>query len=340
MTMTTAGRSPYPGSSRMVATTRVVLVLLVLYHLALLAVTTAKGVEDHASTSNTAATGTTDTSASTSSGLLRKRRRRNTSSRSVQEQHQQQHRPNVLMIVADQMRYDMIRYVQDTLPQYNDRLKISTPNLDKLLQSGAYFETSYTQCAVCAPARATLRTGTTIERHGVQHNDLTRDENLYYYETTTTDEDIDGNVDIDDQEEQIFDDVEVGGAGSDENQTQPPPSSTSPQQQEPFSSSSKLAFQFSDRVNSVKTIDHLLVQSEGYVSEYYGKLHLPRAMSFEKLPEHLFLDPINNNDGNNMNAETQGTTTLSRRSYNLDRPIFQHNDYDYANEKFTFQFDR
>jgi hypothetical protein len=80
--------------------------------------------------------------------------------------------PNVLLIMADQMRYDMIRAVQDTLSHYDDHLKIETPNLDKLLEQGAYFESAYCQCAVCAPARTSIRTGCTIERTGIQHNDL------------------------------------------------------------------------------------------------------------------------------------------------------------------------
>ena len=81
-------------------------------------------------------------------------------------------KPNVLLIMADQMRYDMIRAVQDTLKHYDGHFKIETPNLDKLMQQGAYFESVYCQCAVCAPARTTIRTGCTIERTGIQHNDL------------------------------------------------------------------------------------------------------------------------------------------------------------------------
>jgi ribosomal protein S27E len=81
-------------------------------------------------------------------------------------------RPNVLLIVADQMRFDMIRAIQETLQQYDGHYKINTPNLDKLMRQGAHFESAYCQCAVCAPARATIRTGYTIERTGVQHNDL------------------------------------------------------------------------------------------------------------------------------------------------------------------------
>lgn len=81
-------------------------------------------------------------------------------------------RPNVLLIMADQMRFDMIRSVQDTLKHYDDHFKIDTPNLDNLKQQGVYFESAYCQCAVCAPARTSLRSGCTIERTGVQHNDL------------------------------------------------------------------------------------------------------------------------------------------------------------------------
>jgi arylsulfatase A-like enzyme len=66
----------------------------------------------------------------------------------------------------------MIRSVQDELEQYNQYFKIDTPNLDRLRSSGVYFRNAYCQCAVCGPARTTLRTGCTIERTGIQHNDL------------------------------------------------------------------------------------------------------------------------------------------------------------------------
>lgn len=54
-----------------------------------------------------------------------------------------QTKPNVLLIMADQMRFDMIRHVQDELDHYRDAYKIETPNLDRLLQSGAYFKNVY-----------------------------------------------------------------------------------------------------------------------------------------------------------------------------------------------------
>jgi hypothetical protein len=62
----------------------------------------------------------------------------------------QQERPNILFIMTDQQRYDTIRYVQDELERYDGSVKIETPNLDLLLQSGAYFENAYTQVSFSA----------------------------------------------------------------------------------------------------------------------------------------------------------------------------------------------
>ena len=81
-------------------------------------------------------------------------------------------KPNILLIMTDQQRFDTIRYIQDTLRRYDPYYKIQTPNLDLLLQSGVYFKNAYCQCPVCGPSRTSLRTGCTIERTGIQHNDL------------------------------------------------------------------------------------------------------------------------------------------------------------------------
>ncbi|MBM4153072.1 MAG: DUF229 domain-containing protein, partial [Kiritimatiellaceae bacterium] len=81
-------------------------------------------------------------------------------------------KPNFLFIQADQFRYDMMRSVQNEMSRYDGKTKIRTPNLDRLRSEGAYFKNAYTQCAVCAPARSTFRTGCTLERHGGQSNEL------------------------------------------------------------------------------------------------------------------------------------------------------------------------
>lgn len=82
-------------------------------------------------------------------------------------------KPNILFIVTHQQRYDSIRRVQDELSFfYNGKLKIRTPNLDRLSREGVYFRNAYTQSPVCDAARTSLRTGCTIERTGVQTNPL------------------------------------------------------------------------------------------------------------------------------------------------------------------------
>jgi arylsulfatase A-like enzyme len=124
-------------------------------------------------------------------------------------------RPNILLLMTDQQRFDTLRRVQDELAHYGNVTKIETPNLDRLSNQGAYFRNAYCQCSVCAPARATIRTGCTIERTGIQHNEL-------------------------------------------------------------ITEYVKSAF-FTQRVQSLKGLDQVLTQN-GYVSEHYGKWHLPSPL--------------------------------------------------------------
>ena len=76
---------------------------------------------------------------------------------------------NILVIMTDQQRYDALSIAGNTVLQ--------TPNLDRLARSGAYFKNAYTPCAVCAPARASILTGYTVENTGVYSNDIAYDYN-------------------------------------------------------------------------------------------------------------------------------------------------------------------
>lgn len=60
-------------------------------------------------------------------------------------------RPNVLLIMTDQQRFD-------TIAALGNR-QISTPNLDRLVRRGLTFTRAYSTCPVCVPARYTIRTG-------------------------------------------------------------------------------------------------------------------------------------------------------------------------------------
>lgn len=73
-------------------------------------------------------------------------------------------KPNLLFIITDQQRFDALSIAGNQVLQ--------TPNLDRLAKQGAWFKNAYTQCAVCAPARATILTGCTVENHGILTNGL------------------------------------------------------------------------------------------------------------------------------------------------------------------------
>ncbi len=71
-------------------------------------------------------------------------------------------RPNVLWLMADQLRADTFGFMNHPF--------IQTPNLDKLAREGAFCRRSYCSSPVCMPARATFLTGDYLARHGVIAN--------------------------------------------------------------------------------------------------------------------------------------------------------------------------
>lgn len=71
-------------------------------------------------------------------------------------------KPNILFIFTDQHRLSAVGCYGETPCQ--------TPNIDKLAQTGIRFETAYTVCPVCSPARATVMTGLYPHSHGVCSN--------------------------------------------------------------------------------------------------------------------------------------------------------------------------
>jgi len=78
-------------------------------------------------------------------------------------------KPNLLFIMTDQQRYDALSIAGNAV--------LKTPNLDRLAKQGAIFKNAYTPCAVCAPARSSILTGTTVENNGMKTNGL-----AYYFE--------------------------------------------------------------------------------------------------------------------------------------------------------------
>jgi arylsulfatase A-like enzyme len=71
-------------------------------------------------------------------------------------------KPNILIIVADQQRYDCIGYAG----QY----PVRTPNIDQLAGEGAWFTNAYTPIPICAPARQAFLNGRRPETFGALWN--------------------------------------------------------------------------------------------------------------------------------------------------------------------------
>jgi len=77
--------------------------------------------------------------------------------------------PNILLITADQFRYDAMGHC-GVFP-------VQTPNLDALAASGVSLQ-AYTPYPMCCPARASIMTGQPVCRHGVYYNGLPWFKNL------------------------------------------------------------------------------------------------------------------------------------------------------------------
>ena len=73
-------------------------------------------------------------------------------------------RPNVIMIIADQLRYESCGYAGDE--------KAITPNIDRLATDGMSFDNYVVSTPVCAATRATLWTGKYASTHGMVINEL------------------------------------------------------------------------------------------------------------------------------------------------------------------------
>lgn len=72
-------------------------------------------------------------------------------------------RPNVLVVMTDQQRFDTIASLGNDL--------VYTPNLDRLAARGVAFTQAYSCCPVCVPARYTLHSGCESPRTGIWSNE-------------------------------------------------------------------------------------------------------------------------------------------------------------------------
>jgi arylsulfatase A-like enzyme len=68
-------------------------------------------------------------------------------------------KPNILFIISDQLRPDMLGC--------SGHPAIRTPHLDMLSKEGVLFNRAYTDCPICIPARTTMITGIQSHRYGM-----------------------------------------------------------------------------------------------------------------------------------------------------------------------------
>ncbi|HEU5138586.1 MAG TPA: choline-sulfatase [Bacillales bacterium] len=71
-------------------------------------------------------------------------------------------KPNIVMIMADQMAFDVIGALGHPVVQ--------TPNIDRLVRNGVTFENAYCNSPICAPSRASFVSGKLISEIGVYDN--------------------------------------------------------------------------------------------------------------------------------------------------------------------------
>ncbi|MHC1748680.1 MAG: sulfatase-like hydrolase/transferase [Cellulosilyticaceae bacterium] len=81
-------------------------------------------------------------------------------------------KPNILMIMTDQQRFDTVSYT-------NHYLKL-TPRLDELAMDSTIFTNAYTPAPTCGPARAAIQTGMYPPTCGVVENLSAAKENVQY----------------------------------------------------------------------------------------------------------------------------------------------------------------
>ena len=71
-------------------------------------------------------------------------------------------KPNILMILADDLGYHDV--------SYNGRAEWQTPNIDRLGAQGTIYHRWYTGAVICGPSRAALMTGRYSIHNGVLGN--------------------------------------------------------------------------------------------------------------------------------------------------------------------------
>ena len=83
------------------------------------------------------------------------------------------HRPNILLIMADQHRWDTVGF--------NGNAQVQTPHLDALAEDGVNYPHTICPYPVCTPSRYSLLSGIYVHQHGGWSNHCTLEPNIETY---------------------------------------------------------------------------------------------------------------------------------------------------------------
>lgn len=83
--------------------------------------------------------------------------------------------PNIIVIIADDHRWDATSFMQDRMPGLGRTARFpwldgTTPNLDRLSSEGVHFDNAFTVFSTCSPSRATMLSGVYPHIHGITNN--------------------------------------------------------------------------------------------------------------------------------------------------------------------------
>lgn len=73
-------------------------------------------------------------------------------------------RPNFLILISDDQRWDQLSYADHPLIP-----ELKTPNMDRIAQNGVYFRNAFVTTPICAVSRASIMTGRYASTHEMNH---------------------------------------------------------------------------------------------------------------------------------------------------------------------------
>jgi len=86
-------------------------------------------------------------------------------------------RPNLIVILSDDHRYDFMGFMEGS-PAF-----LETPNLDRMAKEGAHLQNAFVSTSLCSPSRASILTGQFMHHHRVVDNQrAVPDETRFYPE--------------------------------------------------------------------------------------------------------------------------------------------------------------